>query len=73
MWKTDFKKFEGIQPASYPFKFSKDSLPQILLGPFLNTLSQAEASYGTNIIFTASLLLRKPSQILKMFQDMDFS
>ena len=27
---------------SYPFKFCKDYLPQILLGPFLNTLSHLE-------------------------------
>ena len=36
LWKTAFKKFEGM----YPFKFFKDCLPQILLGQFLNTLSQ---------------------------------
>ena len=33
------KKFEGVWSA-YPFKFFKGCLPQILLGPFLNTLSQ---------------------------------
>ena len=32
MWKTALKKFE--------FKFFKGCLPQILLGPFLNTLTQ---------------------------------
>ena len=36
MWKTAFKKLEGFLP--YPFKFFKGCLPQILFGPFLNTL-----------------------------------
>ena len=42
MWKRVFKKFEGVWSAlgrPYPFKFFKDCLLQILLGPFLNTLS----------------------------------
>ena len=42
LWKTAFEKFEGVWSAlgrPYPFKFFKDCLPQILLGPFLNTLS----------------------------------
>ena len=42
LWKTTFKKFEGVWSACskpYPFKFFKGCLPQILLGPFLNTLS----------------------------------
>ena len=36
------QKFEEVWSAfsrSYPFKFFKGCLPQILLGPFLNTLS----------------------------------
>ena len=37
MWKTAFKKFEKIWSA---FKFFKDCLPQISLGPFLNTLTR---------------------------------
>ena len=40
-WKTVFKNFEGtryIRP--YPFKFFKGCFSQILLGPFLNVLSQ---------------------------------
>ena len=40
--KTAFKKLEGIWFAlgrPYPFKFLKGCIPQILLGPFLNTLS----------------------------------
>ena len=37
LWKTAFKIFEGIWSAS--LKFFKGCLPQILLGPFLNTLS----------------------------------
>ena len=49
MWKTAFKKFEVIWSAledhiiclrrPYHFKFFKGYLPQILLGPFLSTLS----------------------------------
>ena len=47
LWKTAFKKFEVIWSASdmvclnrpYHFKFFKGCLPQIPLGPFLNTLS----------------------------------
>ena len=37
-----FKKFEGVwsAKADHSFKFFKGCLPQFLLGPFLNTLSQ---------------------------------
>ena len=40
--KDRLKEFEGVWPAlgkPYPFKFFKGCLPQILLGPFLNTLT----------------------------------
>ena len=40
--KTAFKKFEGLWSALgrlYPFKYFKSCLPQILLGPFLNTVN----------------------------------
>ena len=30
---------------SYPYKFFKGGLPQILLGPFLNTLSHLKCSF----------------------------
>ena len=44
LWKTALKKFEGIWSrvpyGPYPFKFYKGCLPQILLGPFVNSLSQ---------------------------------
>ena len=42
MWKTTFKKIEVIWSVHRPyhFKFHKGCLPQILLGPFLNTLFQ---------------------------------
>ena len=43
MWRTAFKKFQGGWSAwskPYSFKFFKCCLPQILLRPFLNTLSQ---------------------------------
>ena len=43
LWKTAFKKFERYMVCfnrHYPFKVHKGSLPQILRGPFLNTLSQ---------------------------------
>ena len=36
LWKAAFKKL-GRQ---YRFKFFKDCLPQMLLGPLLNTLTQ---------------------------------
>ena len=43
-WDKVFKngpsKICGRQPLKNPFKFFKGCLPQILLGPFLNTLSQ---------------------------------
>ena len=42
MWKTAFKNFEAIWVylnRPYHFKFFKDCLAQILLSPFLNTLS----------------------------------
>ena len=41
LWKTAFKKFEGVwsaQRRTYPFEFCKGCLPQILLGSLLNTL-----------------------------------
>ena len=38
LWRTAFKKFEGVWSAS-PFTFFEGFLPQILLGSFLNTLS----------------------------------
>ena len=43
LWKTAFKKFEGVWSAlgrPHPFKFFKGCLSQILLGSFLNTLTQ---------------------------------
>ena len=42
MWKTAFKKFEGMWFAlskPYPFKFFKGCFPLVFFGPFLNTLS----------------------------------
>ena len=44
LWKTFFKRFEGEWPAEayirpYLFKLFKGYLPQILLSPFLNSLS----------------------------------
>ena len=42
LWKIAFKKFERVWSVSgrpYPFKFFEACLPQILLGPLLNTLS----------------------------------
>ena len=44
---TAFKKFEGAWSASsrpYHFKYFKGCLPQILFGPFLNTLSHINMS-----------------------------
>ena len=42
LWKTAFKQFEEIWSTwsrPYPFKYFEGCLPQILLGPVLNTLS----------------------------------
>ena len=36
LWKTAFNRLS----IPFPFKFFKGCLPQILLGPLLNTLSQ---------------------------------
>ena len=33
---------------SYPFKFFEGCLPQVLLGPFLNTLSNIKRVYATS-------------------------
>ena len=44
---------------SYPFKFSKDCLPQVLLDPFLNTLAQiSQKSRGLEPPFQAPWFLR---------------
>ena len=42
LWKTAFKKFEVMWSASRPyhFKIFKGCLPQMLLGSFLNTMTQ---------------------------------
>ena len=43
------KKIEGISyDRSYHFKFFKGCLPQISLGPFLNTLSHLYTSNNAN-------------------------
>ena len=42
LWKTAFKKSEGLWSAlsrPYPIKCFKECLPQILLGPLLNTFT----------------------------------
>ena len=49
LWKTAFKKFEAIWSA-YHFKFFKGCLPQILLGPFLNTLSHTLLQMLQNLL-----------------------
>ena len=45
MWKTAFKKLEG----KWPLNFFKGCLPQILLGPFLNTFFQIWLHYDTTL------------------------
>ena len=61
MGKTAFKKFEGVRSTlgrPHPFKLFKGCVPQILLGPFLNTLSYISAICNTNgIIAKLSLKL----------------
>ena len=44
LWKTAFKKIE-VMNRPYHFKFFKGCLPQISLGPFLNTLFQIRLKY----------------------------
>ena len=39
----------------YPFKFFKGCLPQILLGPFLNTLSHISDALGNNKKFISEI------------------
>ena len=62
VFKSGPKKICGRQPLRrpYPFKFFKVCLPQILLGPLLNTLSQKVTDAPTSIIvlwtFDLSLL-----------------
>ena len=51
LWKTAFKKFQTNQIClgrPYHFKISKGCLPQILLGPFLNTLTNLFVNFLLN-------------------------
>ena len=52
MWNTAFKKFEGISSAEA--EFYKGCLPQILLGLFLNTLSQIRNGIALWLLWFAS-------------------
>ena len=71
LWKTAFKKFEGVSSAlgrPYPFKFFKGCLPQILLGPFLNNLTQLCLNIWTNVtsvIIPEHKSMKKCSRFLK--------
>ena len=67
LWKTAFIKFEGVWSAyskPYPFKFFKSCLPQILLGPFSNTLSQMSRAI-IDVNFALFSFLRIYSDLLK--------
>ena len=61
LWKEAFKKLEVIGSAClgrpYHFKLFKGCLPQILLGPFSNTLTHVIALLIEEIIWTVRLLL----------------
>ena len=51
--KTALKKFEviwSVLSKPYHFKFFKGSLPQILLGPFLNTLAHIKVPCQTSMM-----------------------
>ena len=48
----------------YHFKFFKGCLPQILLGPFLNTLNQM---FSTNIIFNINTIFSCPGIAGKVY------
>ena len=54
--KAAFIKFEGVS-RPYSFKFFKGCLPQILLGPFLNTLSHLYLSCSKTFHFEWSLFV----------------
>ena len=59
LWKTAFKKFEGIT-RPYPLKIFKGCLPQILQDLFLNTLYQLEScqiSQMFDVLITPLLVL----------------
>ena len=65
MWNTAFKKLQGTQ---YPLKFFKDGLPQNLLSPLLNTLSDflvMVGNWGLLMIQEKSFVYR--SRIHKKF------
>ena len=61
LWKEAFKKLEVIGSAClgrpYHFKLFKGCLPQILLGPFSNTLTHVVALLIEEVIWTVRLLL----------------
>ena len=44
-----FKNLKGYVSRSYPLKMFKYCLPQILLGPFLNTLPQLLSFFLTSL------------------------
>ena len=46
LWKIAFKKLEGLLKQTISLQIFKGSLPQILHGPFLNTLSQMILKHG---------------------------
>ena len=62
-WKTAFKKLEAIWSISrgrpYHFKFLKDCLTQILLGPFFKSsdhqITKAESHRGSYLIENNSM------------------
>ena len=66
----------GRQPYPYPFEFFKGCLPQILLGPFLNTLTHiqwqtVQSCMSTSITFHVNLNILKYLSVPPMVQQLD--
>ena len=58
LWKKAFKKFEGVLYVigrPHPFKILKGCLPYIILGTFLNTLTQMIQELIENVLETIVL------------------
>ena len=57
MWKIALKIFERIWSALDPFNFFEGCLPQVLIGPFWNTLSQVKYLHVARKISVMTSLL----------------
>ena len=71
MWKTALKKFEVIWSAY--FEFFKGCLPQISLGPFLNTLSHIIPFSNRERKLKADQFIMDNHEHLKILKDFGIS